>query len=394
MDSTAAVREVTLTPMRILTMSDTPRDPNSGAAGTEMRTIEALRVLRHHVDEVWSDQLGRRIQHGNLHYLVELPRTYRREMKRAMKQAAYDVIHVNQPHGWLAAKELRRSHSDAVFVHRSHGFERHADVVLAEWHRRLDPARPPLPRRAAQSLMRRLLDRHVTQIAKYADGHIISSTADFEFMTAMGIDPKRIAVIPLAAPDEFHAAPARPMTADRLRRVLYISQFAFFKAPMIVAQAIIGLARNRDLQFTWVCGRSHHDEVRALLGDVRDRVELLDWQPVQQLIDVYDAHGIFLFPSFYEGFGKVILEAMCRGLCTVATNIGGARDVIRSGENGVLVEPGDANGIVEAVETLLADPEKAVRMSALAASSCRTYTWMNVARESAAFYERLRSMRR
>src|SRR5262249_43903224 len=90
--------------MRILLMADVPRDPNSGAAGTEVQTAEALRALGHEVDEVWAPQLGRRIAHGNLHYLFELPRTYRREMKRALTAKRYDVIHVNQPHGYLAAK--------------------------------------------------------------------------------------------------------------------------------------------------------------------------------------------------------------------------------------------------------------------------------------------------
>jgi len=53
--------------MRILFMADVPRDPSSGAAGTEVRTIEALRQLGHTVDEVWAPDLGRRIAHGNLH---------------------------------------------------------------------------------------------------------------------------------------------------------------------------------------------------------------------------------------------------------------------------------------------------------------------------------------
>src|SRR5205085_9164509 len=107
--------------MRILLMADTPRDIDSGAAGTEIRTADALRAIGHEVDDVWADTLGRRIRHGNLHYLLELPRAYRREMMRAIAKRDYDVVHVNQPHGWLAAKALRASGSRAVFVHRSHG---------------------------------------------------------------------------------------------------------------------------------------------------------------------------------------------------------------------------------------------------------------------------------
>src|SRR5437763_14926263 len=108
--------------------------------------------------------------------------------------------------------------------------------------------------------------------------------------------------------------------------------------------------------------------------------------PQENLIDVYDGHGIFLFGSFFEGFGKVFLEAMSRGLAVVATNVAGARDIIIDGENGVLVPPGDAAAMADAVTSLLADPERAASLAVHAAATARTYTWDRVARETAAFY--------
>lgn len=377
--------------MRILLMANAPRNPDSGAAGTEVRTADALRAMGHHVDEIWSDTLGRRIKHGNLHYLLELPRAYRREMRSALQRADYDVVHVGQPHGYLAAKTLHRSGSNAIFVHRSHGFEPLSQNVTTEWERRLAVARPPLPKRAASALMRRLLDRHSTLIARHADGHIVSSTADAAFMRNMGIASNRIAVIPQAAAESFRTSPAPPLAAERLRRFFYVGQFAFIKAPMIVAASMVRLAREHPaLQFTWVCSRAHHESVRALLGEQRDRVELLDWMATERLVDVFDRHGIFLFPSFYEGFGKVVLEAMCRGLCVIATRVGGAADVIEDGETGILIEPGDAGAIVAAAESLISDPARAARIAARAAAAGRAYTWERVARETTAFYERLR----
>ena len=58
-------------------------------------------------------------------------------------------------------------------------------------------------------------------------------------------------------------------------------------------------------------------------------------------MQVYDEHGVFLFPSFFEGFGKAFLEAMSRGLVVVASNNGGMRDVIKDGQSGFLVKTGD-----------------------------------------------------
>lgn len=359
--------------MNILLMADVAPDPNAGAAGTELRTADALRALGHQVDEVWAPRLGRRIAHGNLHYLLELPRAYRREMRRAAAATRYDVIHVNQPHGYLAAKAKPRG---AVFVHRSHGLELRAERDLARWQ--------PRPKLASR-IIAALLARHTRAIARYADGHIVSSSDDAEFLRhVLGVAEKRIAVIPQAAPDEYVRTPAPPMTPERLRHVLYVGQFAFFKAPAIVAAAMRALAAQ-GLRCTWVCSRAHHADVRALLGGAP--VELLDWMPAARLIEVYDAHGIFLFPSYYEGFGKAFLEAMSRGLCVVATRVGGARDVITDGKDGMLVEPGDADAIGDAVRSI--DLARAEAMSAAAARTARAYTWQRVARETAAFYDSL-----
>ena len=110
------------------------------------------------------------------------------------------------------------------------------------------------------------------------------------------------------------------MDEGRLRRVLHVAQFAFFKAPTITAGAMNLLARAEpDLQFTWVCD---------LTPEANRRAEILHWTTQDALRDIYDRHGIFLFPSFFEGFGKAFLEAMSRGLCVVASDVGGMHDLI------------------------------------------------------------------
>ena len=62
------------------------------------------------VDEIWAEALGRRIEHGNLHYLFELPWAYRREVRKACARQTYDVIELNQPHAYLASQDHHRQH--------------------------------------------------------------------------------------------------------------------------------------------------------------------------------------------------------------------------------------------------------------------------------------------
>jgi glycosyltransferase involved in cell wall biosynthesis len=361
--------------MRILFIADLPRDPHSGAAGTEVWTVEALKRLGHEVDEVWREDLPHRIRHWNLHYAVELPRAMRDEVAKRLGRD-YDTVHANQPHAWRAAKLWRQSGQRGVFVHRSHGFELHAEEVRRRWMQEDDR---PLIRRAASAALAPLVMRNSVNIARWADGHIVSASLDADYLAQrMRVPPERIAVIAQGLSEEYLATPAPPQNAQRLRRVLHVAQFIPFKAPEVVAAAMRALD---GYERTWVCAREHHAAVRALLGDTP--VELLDWMPADELVRVYDRHGVFLFPSYFEGFGKAFLEAMSRGLVIVGTEVGGMRDLIRDGVNGFLVPTGDAAAVAARVRE--ARPE----MGDAAAATARVHTWERVARETVAFYERL-----
>lgn len=379
-------------------ISDTPADPNRGAAGTEVRTMEALRALGHDVDTIWADDLGRRIQHGNLHILLEQPRAYERAAVAALRRKEYDVVHVNQPHGFQAARAVHRLSPKTVFIHRSHGFELNVEETLRPWLKKFGSDERNAGRRLATQVLAPLLRRHSTAIAREADGHVVSSSLDAAFLRErMGVPAERIATIPQAAPDSFIHDDAPPMTAQRLRRVLNVGQFAFVKGPMIAAAAMNHLvAVEPELRFTWVCDRVSEASIRRLLtafGNAALRV--VPWTTQEALRDVYDAHGVFLFPSFFEGFGKAFLEAMSRGLCVVASDVGGMHDVITSGGDGVLVPPGDPDAVVDSVLAIVRDPARAEAMSAAASVTAREYTWERVARELTAFYEnRLSAMRR
>jgi glycosyltransferase involved in cell wall biosynthesis len=88
------------------------------------------------------------------------------------------------------------------------------------------------------------------------------------------------------------------------------------------------------------------DDAVTLPGrtDVRDWLERAD---------------VFVHTSRWEGFGIVLLEAMLAGLPVVATRVSAVPEVVSDGETGVLVEPGDVDGVAAAIETLLTDLERA-----------------------------------
>jgi len=80
--------------------------------------------------------------------------------------------------------------------------------------------------------------------------------------------------------------------------------------------------------------------------------------------EVLSAIDIFVMPSLKEGLGLALMEAMSSGLPVIGSAVGGIKTLIKDGENGLLVNPGDSAAIAKAVIDLLSDSDKAKRLGA------------------------------
>lgn len=75
----------------------------------------------------------------------------------------------------------------------------------------------------------------------------------------------------------------------------------------------------------------------------------------QDLLWEFDAADIFVFPTYAEGFPRVILEAMARGLPVVSTRVSGIPGLVKEGRDALLVSPGSPNEVAEAVIRIVRD---------------------------------------
>jgi glycosyltransferase involved in cell wall biosynthesis len=107
-------------------------------------------------------------------------------------------------------------------------------------------------------------------------------------------------------------------------------------------------------------------EAAAREHGVGDRVHLLGARG--DLPDVYGALTLLVQPSLTEGLPLVILEAAALGVPIVASRVGAIPEVLEEGAGGVLVPPGDARALAEAVGGLLRDPARAGALGARAAA--------------------------
>jgi glycosyltransferase involved in cell wall biosynthesis len=94
-------------------------------------------------------------------------------------------------------------------------------------------------------------------------------------------------------------------------------------------------------------------------------VVVLESWPHDAVQEAWKRCSLALVPSLWaEPFGLVVLEAMAAGRPVIGSRIGGIRDVVVDGETGLLVPPGDATALRDAMARLLASPELARQMGA------------------------------
>jgi glycosyltransferase involved in cell wall biosynthesis len=94
-----------------------------------------------------------------------------------------------------------------------------------------------------------------------------------------------------------------------------------------------------------------------------------------ELAKAYASSDIFVFPSTTDTFGNVIIEAQAAGLPVVVSDIGGPRELVSDGVNGIITKGRDVADFTAAVRRLVEDKELRTRMSAAARESVADRSW-------------------
>jgi glycosyltransferase involved in cell wall biosynthesis len=125
----------------------------------------------------------------------------------------------------------------------------------------------------------------------------------------------------------------------------------------------------------------------ALISRLRigDRVRHLGMLPAEELPRVYRAADLLLMPSFYEGFGLPVLEAMACGTPVVASDGGSLPEVV--GDAGLLAAPTDIDGLVGAAVRVLTDPQLRDDLRRRGIDRARAFTWDRTAAATSAVYK-------
>jgi glycosyltransferase involved in cell wall biosynthesis len=128
------------------------------------------------------------------------------------------------------------------------------------------------------------------------------------------------------------------------------------KGPMYLLKAMARVWQSHpETSLVFVGKGDLEKELReeALRMEASGRVSFLGWRDdIPEIMQILD---IFVLPSLNEGMGRVLVEAMAAGKPVVASRVGGIPDLVKHGQNGLLVEPGDITGLSLAIRKLLID---------------------------------------
>ena len=152
----------------------------------------------------------------------------------------------------------------------------------------------------------------------------------------------------------------RAQQAPHPRRVLFVGGNMQRKGLPVLIQAV-AWARDAipDLEL-WVVGSDKaigamKDLCQAV--DMDQQVHFWGWKDQEELVDLYAQCDVLVMPSLTEGFGLVFLEAMATGMPIIGSQASGIAEVVEQGRNGILVSPGDASELADALRRLLTDME-------------------------------------
>lgn len=173
------------------------------------------------------------------------------------------------------------------------------------------------------------------------------------------------------APLATHAPETRPEPVD----LLFVGTNSTRKRVAVLPLVLAAVRRQRPSATLRIVGSSAEEnpEVAAIARelDLLSAIEFVGKKDSRELGPYYEAAGVLLVPSAYEGLPMVILEAFRAGLPCVATDVSGHPEVVVPGENGLLVPVDQPEAMAQAALQVLEDPALRARMSTAARETLR-----------------------
>ena len=186
-----------------------------------------------------------------------------------------------------------------------------------------------------------------------------------------GLDPGRVTRLPNPV-----VAPSDLAPREELRRRLGLDGRTLVFAGRLTPQkslevALDAIAATEGIELVLVGDGPRRAELEARAAGLP--VRFLGAQPRHTVFEWLRAADASLLASSWENFPHVVVEALAVGTPVIATAVGGVPEIVRDGENGLLVRPGDPAALAAAIGRFFAEPDLGARLRAAAAPSAERF---------------------
>jgi len=172
----------------------------------------------------------------------------------------------------------------------------------------------------------------------------------------------------------------RSETGDPRLHLVFVGRLAPVKGLRVLIEALLARPRD-DVRLSVVGDGTERPALEAMAAPLGEAVQFTGYQSQEEVARILTTADAFVLPSFAEGVPVVLMEALAAGLPVIATRITGVPELVEDGVAGLLVTPGNATALIDAIDRLAALPDRGAAMGAAGRETVRTE--FNIAREAA-----------
>uniref|UniRef100_A0A7V5XFI1 Glycosyltransferase family 1 protein n=1 Tax=Thermodesulfobacterium geofontis TaxID=1295609 RepID=A0A7V5XFI1_9BACT len=172
----------------------------------------------------------------------------------------------------------------------------------------------------------------------------------------------------------------KPLNLERENFILWVGSLKFYKNVHGLIEAFKILKQNYKIPYKLTIAGYGVGELRGKIDEkIRDDVDFVDKVKDEILLKLYNRALVFVFPSFYEGFGLPPLEAMACGCPVVVSDTGGLPEVC--GDAGIYCNPQDPYDIARAIYEVISSKELRGSLIKKGLERANLFSWEKTARE-------------